>query len=320
MSKTDKITRRILDSYENSNDSLLSVLIKELVKSHCSEPKDIATQTEANDQPHPDDSLISTKSNKKRNKKRNHGLINQDFKAKKSKKLKEVGVGVIAHSLEKMSSNISVITKKLDDFKSNPSQDESKSIVGHVGQIMTTLSGCIGNFEVLCRDIKQISETRNKSFDEWMDDLKNSENGRRFLKKLQKSFARVVNDEKLKMEKNFRQKLEREKTKLSKFYRSKKPAPANDDDYFNTIGKEINEIFQSTCVEIKSIEKESELLQLSLEMKANKAKRSDLRAKAEPPNVLNLDECQRIHSDGSDSSIKSDPYYSSESFDSDKNN
>jgi hypothetical protein len=249
--------------------------------------------------------------------------MNQEFKAKKPKKLKEVAV--IAQNLEKMSNNISVITTKLDDFKRNPTQDESKAIIGHVGTIMNTLNGCIGNFETLCRDIKQINEKRTRSFDEWMDDLQNSENGRRFVKKLQKSFSRVMNEEKSKMQKDFRRKLEREKSKLSKLQRTnivvaKKPE-AIKDDYLDTIGKEINEIFQNTCLTIKNMEKESELFEASLEMEVKKAKKTKIKATvADPPKVnLNLNECRQIHS-GESSSIKSDPRYSSESFDSDENN
>lgn len=290
--------------------------MKELVKSHNSaETRNFATQTETFELPPPQDiSIISSKS--KRSKRKNHGLVNQEFKQRKPRKLKEVGV--IAHNLEKMSSNISVITKKLDDFKRDPSKDDSKSIIDHVGQIMTTLNGCVGNFESLCRDIKKINEARNRNYEEWMDDLKNSENGRKFLKKLQKSFTRVVNDEKVKIEKDYRRKLEREKSKLSKLYRLKNSEPPHD-DYFNAIGKEINEIFQNTCVEIINIEKESELLEKSLGMKSNKAKKNDVEAKEDPKVNLNLNECQRIYSDGS-SSIKSGSRSSSESFDSDKNN
>lgn len=320
IAKTDKITRRILNTYKTSHESLLSILLKELVSSHNSvETRNFATQTEEAARLLPLDlSVVSSKSKSKKSKRKNHGIVNQEFKLRRPKKLKEVNV--IAENLERMSSNISVITKKLDDFKRDPSQDESKSIIGHVGQIMSTLNGCIGNFETLCRDIKKMNETRNRNYDEWMDDLKNSENGRKFLKKLQKSFSRVVNDEKSKLEKDFRRKLEREKSKLSKLYRSLKKPDQPKDDYFETIGKEITEMFQSTCVEIKNIERESELLELSLEKKTNKAKKNDAKAAMDLPKAnLNLNKCQRIHSDGS-SSIKSDPRYSSESFDSDKNN
>lgn len=319
--KTDKITRRILNIYKSSNDSLLSILLKELVSSHNSvETRNFATQTEINLQPQSLDlSVISSKSKSKRSKRRkNHGLVNQEFKAKKPKKLKDVAV--IAQNLEKMSNNISVITSKLDDFKRNPSQDESKTIIGHVGTIMNTLNGCIGNFETLCRDIKKINDTRSRNYDEWMDDLQNSDNGRRFVRKLQKSFSRVMNEEKSKLQKDFRRKLEREKTKLSKLHRAnvvaKKPEPTKE-DYFDTIGKEINEIFQNTCLTIKNIEKESELFEASLEMEA---KRSDVKAATVRPQVnLNLDECRQIHSRGS-SSIKTDPSYNTQSFDSDENN
>lgn len=263
-----------------------------------------------------DASVISTKSKSKRSKKKKtHGLVSQEFKARKPKKVKEVAV--IVQNLEKMSNNINVITTKLDDFRRNPSQDESKTIIGHIGTIMNTLNGCIGNFETLCRDIKQINDNRNRTYDEWMDDLKNSENGRRFLRKLQKSFSHVMKEEKSKMQSDFRKKFEREKSKLSKLYRSSgvvKKAEPTKDDYLDTIGKEINEIFQHTCLTIKNMEKESELFEKSLEM--NKA--NDVKEKVPEVN-LNLNECRQIHS-GRSSSIKTDPHYSSESFDSDENN
>lgn len=317
--------------YKSSDESLLSVLLKELVKSHKSvEARSVATQTETIQQPSLDISLISSRSKSKRSKrKKNHGLVNQEFKMRKPKKVKDVTV--IAQNLEKMSTNIGFISSKLDDFRQDPTgQDESKAIIGHVGTIMGQLNGCISNFESLCRDIKQIGESRNRSFDEWMDDLQNSENGRRFLRKLQKSFSRVVGEEKAKIQKDFRRKLEREKAKLSKLRRAKGGGDAKADDYPATIAKEINEIFHNTCMMIKNVEKESELFEKSLDVdakatNAEKPKRiaSKSRSKTAPPqDNLNLNDCRQIHSaDGS--SVKSDPRYSSTSFeddDSDENN
>lgn len=242
--------------------------------------------------------------------------MNQEFKPKKQKKLKEVTA--ISQNLEKMSNNISVITNKLDEFKRNPSEDESRTIIGHVGTIMNQLNGCIGNFETLCRDFKQINETRNRNYDEWMDDLQNSENGRRFLRKLQKSFARVMNEEKSKVQQDFRKKLEREKSKLSKLYRSKlcgkKPEPTCN------IATEINEIFQNTCMMIKNVEKEDELFEQSLELAHHKTKKKNPKnaaniLKIDPPgNDLNLNDCRQIHSAESSPDLT----YGSRSFEKDE--
>lgn len=308
----------------------MSVLLKELISSHnTTESRSVATQTEVNALSLPlDSSFVSVKSNRSK-RKRNHGLVSNEFKTRKPKKVKEVTI--IAQNLEKMANNISAITNKLEDFKKDPNQDQSKTIIGHVGTIMGQLNGCIGNFESLCRDIKQINETRNRNYDEWMDDLKNSENGRRFVKKLQKSFSRVLNEEKSKIQKDYRKKLEREKSKLAKLHRSsahkavvKKPGayPETGD-----ITKEINEIFQNTCLMIKNVEKESVLFEKSLSVniprrqaaKSTKAL-SDIITKQNPPPVkLNLDDCQQIHSDSS--SLKTDPRYGSTSFEgTDENN
>lgn len=329
ITRTDKLTRRVLNSYKASNESLLSVLLMELIKTHNStDTRSVNTQTEPlTDQAPLDVSLISAKSKSKRPKKsKNHGLVSQEYKQKKPKKVREVTI--IASNLEKMSSNIGVISNKLDEFKQNPSRDESKSIIAHVGTIMSQLNGCISNFETLCHDIKQINETRNRNYDDWMDDLQNSENGRRFLRKLQKSFAHVVGEEKSKIQRDYRKKLEREKSKLSQLNRIKKIATKLDTTPAETISKEINEIFQNTCLMIKNVEKETGLFERSLEMEARLAKPTKLqddvkqKAKAPPGDKLNLNDCRQIHSAES-SSVKSDPRYGSTSFendDSDENN
>lgn len=304
-------------------------MLKELINSRSStDTRSVGIQTEINSDQQPlDISLISTKSKSKRQKKgRNHGLLSQEFKKKKPKKVKEVTV--IANNLEKMSSNISIITTKLDEFKRNPNRDESKTIIDHVGTIMGQLNGCISNFETLCHDIKQINETRNRNYDEWMDDLQNSENGRRFVRKLQKSFARVVNEEKSKIQRDFRKKLEREKSKFSKLQRGKDIA-SKPNNYPETISKEINEIFQNTCMMIKNVDKESELFEKSLEIEAQKTKlvgkskrpTADVKTKTAPPgDKLNLNDCRQIHSTES-SSVKSDPpRYGSMSFEDDDSN
>lgn len=331
LAKSDKITRRILNVYKSSNESLLSVLLKELITAHNStETKTMATQTETNSQQPLDLSIISSKS-KKLKKKKNHGLVSKEYKGKKSKKLKDVGV--ITQSLEKMSSNIGAITNKLDEFKRNPSHDESKTIIGHVGTIMTQLNGCISNFETLCREIKHVNETRNRNFDEWMDDLQNSENGRRFLKKLQKSFSRVMDEEKAKLRKDFKQKFERERRKLSKLSRSTAPKAVDSNSevltYPEKISKEINEIFEKSCQAIKTAEREDELNEKNIELEIMRAKlqqakkvshQSKPQGKKTKTTVadnggvkLNLNDCRQIHS--ADSS--SDPPYGSNSFESD---
>lgn len=319
MTKTDKITRKILNVYKSSDESLLSVLLKELIKSHnLTETRSVVTQTEPTNQHSLDLSIISSRSKPKRSKRKNHGLVNKEFKMRKPRRVKEVTA--IAQNLEKMSSNISVITSKLDDFKRNPSRDESQSIIGHVGTIMHQLNGCISNFESLCRDIKQVNETRNRNYDEWMDDLQNSENGRRFLKKLQKSFSRVMDEEKSKLKNEFRKKLEREKSKLSRIRLSAiKNIDKKPDNYSETITKEINEIFTSTCMMIKNVETENELFEKALEADVARRRTESsqkasnvIAAKAQQPKI-NLNERRQIHSKES----SSDPRYSSTSFEND---
>lgn len=196
-------------------------------------------------------------------------------------------MAVIANNLEKMSNNIVAITNKLDEFASNPCQDESKAIIGHVGTIMSQLNGCVSNFETICGDIKQINETRNRSYDEWMDDLKNSENGRRFLKKLQKSFSRVMSEEKSKIKRDYRKKLEREKSKTVKVHRSR----SNDtklEEISHPVAKEINEIFKDACSKIKNVEKEGEQFEKSVELEVQK-KRVELSKKNSPIETISLE-------------------------------
>lgn len=330
LAKSDKITRRVLNVYKSSSESLLSVLLKELIHAHNSaETKTVATQTETSSQQQQqlDLSVVSSKS-KRSKKKKNHGLVSKEYKTKKPKKLKEVAV--ITQNLEQMSNNIGLITNKLDEFQRNPSHDESRTIIGHVGSIMTQLNGCISNFETLCREIKQVNETRNRNFDEWMDDLQNSDNGRRFLKKLQKSFTRVMNDEKTKLEKDFKHKLDRERRKLSKLQRSsatKTVDPKSEAfNYPEKLSKEINEIFENTCREIKHIEREDELFEKNLKMEIEREKLKEIKEKlrlqpelkekklkTKKTEKLNLDECRQIHS----SESSSDPTYGSKSFEID---
>lgn len=273
-----------------------------------------------------DISIVSVKSKSKKSKRgKNRGLLSSEFKARKPKKVKEVTV--IAQNLEKMSSNISLITNKLDDFKRNPSSDESKFIIGHVGNIMNQLNGCIGNFESICRDIKQINETRTRSYDEWMDDLKNSENGRRFLKKLQKSFVRVLNEEKSKVQRECRSKLERDKSKLAKLYK-RKTLEKKSEDFPHPVIKEISEIFQNTCQKIQTLEKQDELFLKSLELDYGCQNTENRRLEKQPPPSINaatklnpqsnfkpvdLNKCRKLYSETS-----TEATYSSKSFESDR--
>lgn len=322
LARSDKLTRRILNIYKTSNESLLNVVLKELIRSRNStETRDFATQTEPS-QPSPslEVSLISSKSKTKRSKRKSRAVVSQEFKLKKPKKLKEVTL--ITQNLEKMSSNISVITTKLDDFRRNPSQDESKTIIGHVGTIMNQLNGCISNFESLCRDIKQINETRSRNYDEWMDDLQNSDNGRRFLRKLQKSFSRVMSEEKSKIQRDFRKKFEREKSKLAKYHKSSTNTLKVSDkvagNSAENITKEIKGIFESTCNMIRNVEKENELFEKSLEIEYQTLPTAKVSNPINKPKdisekKLNLNARRQIHSaEGS-----SDPSYGSKSFEED---
>lgn len=305
-----------MNIYESSTESLLSILLQELINAYKStDTRTGATQTENLQQDLSNISIISTKSKSRRsNRKRNRGLV----KIKKSKKLKEVST--ISQNLALMSNNINIIANKLDDFKQNPSQNESKSIVGHVGTIMNQLNGCINNFESLCQNIKEVNETRNQNYDDWMDDLRNSDNGRRFLRKLQKSFSRVIDEEKSKVQKDYRLKLEREKKKLAKLYRrgalpvEKKKDPSG--KFADTVAKDINEIFQSTCMMIRNVEKESELFEksLELEMKAKPVKLEKVLSNIEARNRINLNDCRQIHSSESHSGTS----YNSKSFEKDE--
>ncbi|CRL04222.1 CLUMA_CG017327, isoform A [Clunio marinus] len=322
ITKSDKITRRILNVYKSSTDSLLSIMLKELIISHnTTETGTVATQTETNNLQSEDLSFTSSKSkNKKKRRRRHHGLTSSDSKTNKSKKVKEIAV--ISQNLDKMSNNISIITNKLDDFKRHPSQDDSKAIIESVGTIMQQLNCCVINFERLCQDIRKVSEVSHKNYDEWMNELQNTENGRRFLRKLQKSFSRIMREEKDKLEKDFRRKVEREKLKLSKLYRSSAPKSIEKkpQNFPDTITKEINEIFENTCMMIKNVEKESELFEKSLEVDEQRKRTEaykDPRSKTTATEV-NLDDCLQIHSKES-SSVQSDlRSYTSNSFEIDE--
>lgn len=294
----------------------------ELVNVHKStETRSVAMQSEPEK---PLDFTVMKAKSKIQKRGKNHGLVTSDFRARKPKRIKEVTV--ITQNLEKMSDNINLITNKLDDFKRNPSSDESKSIICHVSSIMGQLNKCIGNFESICQDIKQINEARTRSYDEWMDDLKNSENGRRFLKKLQKSFSKVVNEEKSEVQRDYRKKLEREKSKLEKFYR-RKPARQSEGKIRDfSIVKEIGEIFENTCRKMHNIENEDELFRKSLELDflqkplkqiqapTGKEKTKSIETTSIP---VDLNKCRKLHSQSSNETYNSQGF---ESEKSDENN
>lgn len=193
--KNDILNRKVQTSYRNTNNSLLNILIHELLLSHKNiESENMGTQTEPiniQDKPDLDTSIFSSKS-KKRHRRKNHGLVQNNFKMQKTKKSKSSDVHLIVKNLEKMSNNIGSITEKLDDFKKstnqNINQEDTKSIIHHVGKIVGQLDGCVGNFERLCMDINKnkslFNETSSKSYNDWMNDLQHSDNGKRFLRKV----------------------------------------------------------------------------------------------------------------------------------------
>lgn len=199
--KNDALNRKVQTSYKNKNDSLLNILFQELLLSHKNvESENMGTQTDeikTHDKTDLDTSMFSSKS-KKRQKRKNHGLVQNNFKMHKTKKSKSGDVSLIVRNLEKMSNNIGLITEKLDDFKKSSNQnidhEDTRSIIHHVGKIVGQLDGCVGNFEKLCDDINKnkslFNETCSKSYQDWMNDLQHSDNGKRFLKKVRSGFLK----------------------------------------------------------------------------------------------------------------------------------
>ncbi|CAO1412349.1 unnamed protein product [Diamesa hyperborea] len=308
--KNDILNRKVQTSYKNTKDSLLNILFQELLSSHKNvESENMGTQTDeikTLDKPDLDISLYSSKS-KKRQKRKNHGLVQNNFKMHKTKKSKSGDVNLIVKNLEKMSNNIGLITEKLDDFQKSPNQnidhEDTRSIIHHVGKIVGQLDGCVGNFERLCNDINTnkslFNETCSKSYQDWMNDLQHSDNGKRFLKKLQKSFSKVMSEEKTLIKKDYRQKLSNERYKLSKRARARSTSRSFEENRYqppnekprevlndlNTIPtvllpepdnmvREINDLFQNTCQIIKNMEKESELFEKSIELDIKAKQRS----------------------------------------------
>lgn len=327
--KDDAVVKHIINTYDSSGaESLLSILIKQLISSHkkvAVECRTASTQTDFIEEAEADDdnakiadlSQISCRSKSRRSKRKNHCLATPtiaahvEHKTRKSKKSK--GVSVIARSLDLMSQNINLITNKLEDFRRSSSHDESKTIiVGTVGTIMQQLNGCVRNFERLCDDIKAVNDTKlAKNYDEWIDDMKHSENGRKFLKKFTKSFTRILDEERAKIKKDYHRKFEKERRKLARFHQmssaKSKAAPNPPDTKFSN---DINEIYETTVLKLKNIEQENEIFEKSLHVKKN-LKPEGIQEKV---GDLDLNKCRQIHSKES-SSINTNPHsYSSASF------
>lgn len=341
LNKEDKIVKQIITNYKSSNESLISLLLKHLILNHrVVESKTSGAQTETKAQVMDvSQKSCSTKSTKKLSKRRNHSLLDPDIKRSKSKS----GVSLIARNLDKMSHNISMITNKLDDLKKSSSHDDTKSIISYVGGIMQQLSSCVNNFEKLCNDIKTINEEKNskRNYEEYIDDMKNSENGKKFLKKFSKSFYRILNEEKKKIQKDYQRKLEKEKKKLSKFHKSSLKAEhvhktlVLKEPLDREITKDLNEIYRNAFLTIENMEKENQILEKTLEIDIMNKKRKSENKMGKKENQkpesnvaennllakLDLNECRKIHSDESSHppSIKNnEPHsYSSTSFEDD---
>lgn len=335
--KDDVIVKHIINTYKShESESLLSILIKALITSHKKssvESKTTSTQTDDNvkmeNEQVMDISQISQRSKtRKKGKSKNHSLVNsaagaQHFKGSMRKSTKSKGMALIAHSLDLMSQNINVITNKLEDYHKTPSHDDSKSIILEtVGMIMHQLNGCVKNFERLCGDIKAINDDKlTKNYDEWMDDLKHSENGKKFLKKFSKSFTKILDEERSKIKKEYQLKFEKDKRKLTKFYQASSRfkekifvPPAE-----SKLTKDINEIYESTVLRLKNIEHENAIFEKSLKLDINAAlqRKEDLKpeiTQRRKVDDLDLNKCRQIRSKES-SSINTNPHsYSSASF------
>lgn len=345
--KEDKIVKQITTKYKSSNESLISLLLKHLILNHrVVESKTSGAQTETRATQVMDDSQIScsSKSHAKRvGRRRNHSLLDTDIRSKSRKSTKS-GVSLIAKNLDKMSLNISMITDKLEGFKKSSSHDDTKPIISYVGSIMQQLSSCVNNFEKLCNDIKAINEGKNRNYKEYIDDMKNSDNGRKFLKKFSKSFYRILNEEKKKIQKDYQGKLEKEKKKLYKFHHKTltkaKPVdktPTLKEPLDTEITKDLNEIYRNAFLTIENMEKENQILEKTLEIdimnrrkgaQQNVKKIKTKRKENQKPesNVaennlltkLDLNECRQIHSAESSSINDNEPHsYSITSFEDD---
>lgn len=332
--KDDKIVKQIVSIYKTSNESLLSILLRQLILNHKSkEIKTTGTQTiefEQNEVVDLSQLSYISRATRKRSKRKNHSLINHESEQKtKVKRKRSKCVALIAQNLDKMSQNISTITDKLDDYKKSSSHDDSKSILTCVGNVLNSLNGCVNNFEKLCNDIKAVNEKKTKDYDEWLDELKNSDNGKKFLRKFSKSFDRILDEEKNKVQKDLKGKFEREKRKLSKLYQNsirakkidastKQPPAIKALPLDSQITKDIGEIYRHALQTIKNVEQENEIFEKSVEIDImNRRKMREIeKIKQQPPNIeelkevendlsakikLDLNECRKIHSSSSSS-------------------
>lgn len=309
--KNDEIVRQITSVYKTSNDSLLTILLNKLISNHkCRESKSASTQTEEKAYEVIDPSQLYISKSTKVLKGKNHSLINPQHQQNEREKRKkrsttsssQKGVTLIAQNLDKMSNNISVITEKLEDIRKGSSHhdDSNTVIISSIGGIMQQLNGCVNNFEKLCNDIKAVNERQNRDYDEWMDELKNSNNGRKFLKKFSKSFDRILSEEKNKIQKDYKARLEREKRKLSKLYQSSQIRGKRIDKKIESvkqppsqaiesqITKDIDEIYRNALQTMKNIEQENEIFEKSVEIDImNKRKMREIeKLKLQPDNII----------------------------------
>ena len=321
--KDDSVVKHITNIYESSrSESLLSILIKQLISSHkriSVECRTVSTQTEEveenDDAKIIDLSQTSCRSKARKSKRKNHSLAApaiSECRLKKAKKSK--GVSRIAKNLDSMSQNINLITNKLEDFRKSSSHDDSKSIIATVGTIMLQLNDCVKNFERLCDDIKTINDAKlPKNYDEWIVDMKHSENGRKFLKKFTKSFKRILSEERAKMRKECQRKFDKEKRKLARFHQLSSAIKSENVPESN-FSKDINKIYESTVIKLKNIEKENEIFEQSIHanknVKTSKRRKENLKREGiQVEEKTDMNKCRQIHSKES-SSITTNPQHS----------
>lgn len=177
--------------YIDSNASLLSVLVKFLVNNQKKvSVSNAGTQTKNKEDENLNISPRSNKSRSRKRKRKHHGLSMNEYIKFKPKVRQSSSMNLITDNLIKMSGNICKITNKLDQFKESENTDPKKNdsaqeIIQTVGKIVNQLDGCVNHFEKLCADIKiSNNDSNDKKFNDWMSDMKNSENGQKFLKKV----------------------------------------------------------------------------------------------------------------------------------------
>jgi hypothetical protein len=245
-------------------------------------------------------------------------------KSRIKKKSRPNDVDLIVNNLVGMSTSISAISEKLDRFKKSDEtevSEEKLDILTLVANTCRNLNDCVDNFENLCENIKNAKEpiqNQVKSFDGWMNELEHSENGKKFLRKLRKSYKSIVSEERSKIKREFRRKLSNEKQKLKK---EKQKHDKNDDlietklkelnikekslEYKlnlldkkliepkstteNNVVDEITDFLKNTALTLKSLEKENELHEktMAINMERNNMdKKKLLEEKGEIPGNL----------------------------------